>query len=457
MHITGITVGQHSHPAFDAKIQFRFDERVNVLVGANASGKTSLLRVLGHCGGLQDPAGREFPAEVGISEDWEALSAGYDAGDGSNSLGGFSQNILWRDVWHMEVPWTYVPAARIPLPGLNDLDNDDLPFDPQILPDDIRNEEAIEWHSNAHIFDGRRLEAVVRKLFEYAKSTSDASRTVLHGYVAAVQTAYSCAKAVSSEILTGLPANYVSPPFEYLVLDPEDIEPLTLEPSVHPAMGTSTTSSPIHGIVEQYVGNLSAGTQGTYLWTLYLAMKMASHYKFERGWMQRPAILLIDEIENHLHPTWQRRVIPALLEHFPGLQIFATTHSPFVVAGLKAGQVHLLNRDENGVVTASTNQQDIVGWTADEILRTMMGVQDPTDDETAWNAAELRRLRNEGTRDTPEEEEHRQAEMQRLRRLVNRDLLAGGPREAQRELFEQQFGEALEKYLQSQDLNQDNG
>ena len=78
---------------------------------------------------------------------------------------------------------------------------------------------------------------------------------------------------------------------------------------------------------------------------------------------------LIDEIENHLHPTWQRRVIPALLKHFPGLQIFATTHSPFVVAGLKAGQVHVLKRNDNGVVTASTNPQDVVGWTMDEILQ----------------------------------------------------------------------------------------
>ena len=67
-----------------------------------------------------------------------------------------------------------------------------------------------------------------------------------------------------------------------------------------------------------------------------------------KRWHEKPAILLIDEIENHLHPRWQRRVIPALLEHFPGLQIFATTHSPFVVAGLKAGQVHVLKRDANG-------------------------------------------------------------------------------------------------------------
>ena len=158
-----------------------------------------------------------------------------------------------------------------------------------------------------------------------------------------------------------------------------------------------------------------------------------------------------------MHPTWQRRVIPALLEHFPGLQIFATTHSPFVVAGLKAGQVHLLNRDENGVVTASTNTEDVIGWTADEILRTMMGVDDPTDDATAAAARELRQLRNEGPHDTVEAEEQRQQRMIELRQHVDRDLLAGGPWKAQRELFEQQFAEALEQYRQSKNLNQENG
>ena len=207
-----------------------------------------------------------------------------------------------------------------------------------------------------------------------------------------------------------------------------------------------------------YLGHLSSGTEGTLLWIRWLALKMVHHYEFERGWEKKPAILLIDEIENHLHPTWQRRVIPALLEHFPGLQIFATTHSPFVVAGLKAGQVHLLSRDpENGAVTATTNTEDIIGWTVDEILRTMLGVHDPTDEETAKNAQKLRQLRKEEPRDTPEKEEERQQEMERLRRLVDRDLLAGGPMAAQMELFEQQFSEALAQYRQSQTLNQENG
>ena len=184
---------------------------------------------------------------------------------------------------------------------------------------------------------------------------------------------------------------------------------------------------------------------------------MAHHYGWQEGWGRQPAILLIDEIDNHLHPTWQRRVIPALLDHFPGLQIFATAHSPFVVAGLKAGQVHLLNRDENGVVTASTNTEDIISWTADEILRTMMGVDDPTDDATAAAARELRQLRQEGPRDTLEAEEQRQQRMTELRQLVDRDLLAGGPDKARREQFEQEFAAALEQYIKSKELNQDNG
>lgn len=202
---------------------------------------------------------------------------------------------------------------------------------------------------------------------------------------------------------------------------------------------------------------LSSGTQGTLLWIRALALKIAHHYDWQEGWEKKPAILLIDEIENHLHPTWQRRVIPALLEHFPGLQIFATTHSPFVVAGLKAGQVHLLKRDENGVVSASTNDEDIIGWTADEILRTMMGVEDPTDDDTAAAARELRQLRNEGPRDTVEAEEQRQQRMIELRQKVDRDLLAGGPMARQREIFEERFAKVLEKHRQSQDLNQEGG
>ena len=268
-------------------------------------------------------------------------------------------------------------------------------------------------------------------------------------FAKALKIGFRCTKAICPEVIDGDAPHIFSEKLG-------DQAPLFSSVD-HSHMGISTTDISEDPYANLYVGVLSSGTQGTLLWIWALALRMAHHYRFADEWQHKPAILLIDEIENHLHPTWQRRVIPALLKHFSGLQIFATTHSPFVVAGLKAGQVHLLDRDENGGVASTTNTEDIIGWTADEILRTMMGVDDPTDDATAAAARELRQLREEGPRDTLEAEEQRQRRIQELRQLVNRDLLAGGPREARREAFEQQFAEALEQYRQSQSLNQDNG
>ena len=341
--------------------------------------------------------------------------------------GNVGQVAVWvSDDWQIadSVHKTYIPATRI---NIGTLDNDEY----------IGNFVSPYTMSFSEVLNGDYIQRAI---------------AALHGEFpgwnmeVALNHAFHCAQSICPEILLDGPHPYTEVHYD---------EKRGRSVSMNPAMAVGTIDdargAPLH------VGVLSSGTQGTLLWIYALAVEMAGHYEFELEWHKKPAILLIDEIENHLHPKWQRRVIPALLDHFPGLQIFATTHSPFVVAGLKAGQVHLLNRDENGVVTASTNTEDIIGWTADEILRTMMGVDDPTDKDTAEAASELRQLRNEGPRDTAEAEEQRQQSMTELRQKVDRDLLAGGPLAAQRELFEQQFAEALEKHIRSRNLNQENG
>jgi len=60
-------------------------------------------------------------------------------------------------------------------------------------------------------------------------------------------------------------------------------------------------------------------------------------------------IVLIDEIELHLHPEWQRRVIPRLTETFPNCQFIITTHSPQVLGEFK-GQVYRLKQTEIGII-----------------------------------------------------------------------------------------------------------
>jgi len=181
---------------------------------------------------------------------------------------------------------------------------------------------------------------------------------------------------------------------------------------------------------------------------VHFILHFASVNYDRHDWKERPGIFIIDEIDAHLHPSWQRRIIPTLQRHFPNVQIFASTHSPMMVAGLKKGQVHLLKRDETGQVVWSRNEQDIIGWTADEIYRTFMGIDDPTDELTVQRANRLRELRRKESL-APEEER----EMDELRRQVNQDLLSKGPVGPQSE----QYSELMHRFLRSleTELSQD--
>ena len=419
-------------PPFDF-IQFECDKHANVFIGPNASGKTTALRV------LRDLCSLGSEHRKGPS--WFSYSG----------TGGTSYSMLTSEDWLLneeepdggkkwgKVPCFQIPATRIhlPRPGLPESRS-------ARLTPDAHNSPLIHlFDTDSGVFHGQLVQASI----DFLREDGPVMRETRHQLRKAIHLGYSCSKEICAEIvLDDAPHPFVE------LQDTTDTHDRTMV--VHHAMGVVTSDDVLGDPL--YAGALSAGTQGTLLWIWALALHMVNYYGWTEGWEKKPAILLIDEIENHLHPTWQRRVIPALLKHFPGLQIFATTHSPFVVAGLKAGQVHLLKRDEQGRVTASTNTEDIVGWTADEILRTMMGVDDPTDDVTAGYARQLRALRKEGPYDDEAAEAQRQAKIQELRQYVNRDLLAGGPMAAQRELFEEHLAKALERYRKSRDLNQEN-
>ena len=61
-------------------------------------------------------------------------------------------------------------------------------------------------------------------------------------------------------------------------------------------------------------------------------------------------VVLIDEIELHLHPKWQREIIPALTRTFPHCQFIVTTHSPQVVGEIKPQGIYILEKTENGII-----------------------------------------------------------------------------------------------------------
>ena len=90
-------------------------------------------------------------------------------------------------------------------------------------------------------------------------------------------------------------------------------------------------------------------------------------------------IILIDEIEIHLHPEWQERIIYILRETFPCAQFILTTHSPHVIQTAEPNQVMALQLDENNNVRLRTDLQTskygFNGWTVEEILYDVMGMR----------------------------------------------------------------------------------
>jgi len=84
------------------------------------------------------------------------------------------------------------------------------------------------------------------------------------------------------------------------------------------------------------------------------------------------AIVMIDEIELHLHPDWQRRVLYNLTNTFKNCQFIVTTHSPQIIGEAEGRCIRYLERDENGRVQAYTPEQAF-GLDSNRILEDMGG------------------------------------------------------------------------------------
>ncbi len=460
MRLTRIRYG--NIPPFTEPVEITFDERVNVFVGPNATGKSRLLSAIDECfnGDRVRSEWNEgtiryefYPDHLELTR-WEEQYYPDEWTEGKNVLCEDDEFVTAEP----EPPVIYIGPHRIGLPPVSELGTIDT-YGSTI-------EETLSGP-----FCGARLRAAIELLYAKTRTMFDEERQMdlpiderrAAKFLRVEKVSHSCAKAICEEVITSeVAVNYPTG----LFMDDIAYQPMGDWDglSMNRMLGVFTSDTPtfhhirpadrptvpgVTGPKPIYAGDLSSGSQSVHLWILWLAFKMLNHYEFAEGWNEKPAILLIDEIENHLHPTWQRRVIPALLKHFPGLQIFAATHSPFVVAGLRTGQVHMLNRDADGVVRASTNERDIIGWTTDEILRTFMGVDEPTDQLTVDRSNRLRELRGKDDLTDAESDE-----LAQLRRRVNEDFISSStPLEEQRE----RYGDMMLEFLQSRqsELSQD--
>jgi predicted ATP-binding protein involved in virulence len=114
---------------------------------------------------------------------------------------------------------------------------------------------------------------------------------------------------------------------------------------------------------------LGFGYQSLITWVVDFAARMFEAYPDSPEPLAEPAVCLVDEIDLHLHPTWQRKVMRYLSERFPKTQFIATAHSPLIVqaAAEMQANVAVLQREGDHVVIRN-DLGAVKGWRADQIL-----------------------------------------------------------------------------------------
>jgi energy-coupling factor transporter ATP-binding protein EcfA2 len=113
--------------------------------------------------------------------------------------------------------------------------------------------------------------------------------------------------------------------------------------------------------------DLSLGYRTLIAWMVDLASRLFERYPDSPNPLAEPAVVLVDEIDLHLHPKWQRDLIGYLTERFPNTQFIVTAHSPLVVQSATDANIVVLRREGDHVVI-DNDVESIRGWRVDQIL-----------------------------------------------------------------------------------------
>ena len=123
---------------------------------------------------------------------------------------------------------------------------------------------------------------------------------------------------------------------------------------------------------------LGFGYQTTLTWLADFCKRMFELYPDAENPLHEEAVVLVDEIDLHLHPKWQRDLVPTLSKIFPNVQFIVTTHSPHVLQSMEDVNLYVLRRNaESGEIEAErSNVTNFTGWTVEEILGVTMELGD---------------------------------------------------------------------------------
>lgn len=113
------------------------------------------------------------------------------------------------------------------------------------------------------------------------------------------------------------------------------------------------------------VGQLSEGYRSVFAMVADICRNLLEHWS---NLETAHGVVLVDEIETHLHPRWKMRVMSSLREAFPRVQFIVTTHDPLCVRGMDDGEVVVLARNEKGSITTLEDLPNVSGMRVEQLL-----------------------------------------------------------------------------------------
>jgi len=141
--------------------------------------------------------------------------------------------------------------------------------------------------------------------------------------------------------------------------------------------------------------SMSEGFRSVFVWLFDMIVRAYDRGVDIRDARNLSGIVMIDEIDNHLHPSWQRRLLPALEEIFPNIQFVYTSHSPFIVQSMKRDHIILLSMEGQGV-RASNIRLDgrPCGYEIEKIIELTLDMENDIPEISDWLSEKMKAFEN---------------------------------------------------------------
>jgi predicted ATP-binding protein involved in virulence len=114
-------------------------------------------------------------------------------------------------------------------------------------------------------------------------------------------------------------------------------------------------------------------------------------------------LLLLDEVDLHLHPVWQRQLLKFLGDRLSHFQFFVTTHSPFTAHQAPPGALHIIEQDASGQQHLRQYEGDPRLLRIEQLLQPLLGLPTAESLKSESLKAEYRSLKNQKDRDAAAE------------------------------------------------------